>query len=383
MAKIKLEKQDVILGEPIPWNIYRSDGSVVLKKGITISSEENLDKLITAQLMRDANNLDNGSANDSQNSGTDTQSTASKKPGNPFEWINFFALSLKSIFNDIIAGKADAKQRIQQLAANISKLEAGHHDVFLGAIHTYYPQTYSLMQPIYSALLSDLTAEVLEYPTEQRLSLRCAALTANLGMYRYQDKINDQISPLTENQRGELHLHPYQSVQMLKSIGVTDDTWLNAIAHHHEKNDGSGYPAGITSNTIEKDSKIIALADSYLAMITSRAYSEEIIPKVALQQIYKLATEEDQTLYLAFIKTLGIFPPGTYVKLANGEIAIVTQRSLEDTLKCKVVSIYNKDMKAFNVPIERDTSNKEHAIKEFFAPSKKLNLDPLKLWGYQ
>ena len=379
MAKIKLDKQDLVLGEPLKWNLYRSDGSIALKKGVTINSQDNLDKIANAQLMRDDDSVNSAAIN----SDTTAAQTTSKKPSNPFQWINLFALNLKSIIQDILQGKAESKQRIIQLAANISKLESAHQDVFLGAIHTYYPQPYSLMHPVYSALLCELTAQVLGYSHEQRQSLRAAALTANLGMYEYQDQLNNQISPLTDTQRRELHLHPYQSVQRLKAIGVTDELWLTAIAHHHEKNDGSGYPAGITRTTISSHSKIINLADSYLAMITSHAYNEEIIPKVALQRIYKLATEEEQTQYLAFIKILGIFPPGTYVKLANGEFAVVTHRSKEDTLKCIVSSVYGPDMKPFNVPIQRETSNKKYAIKEFFAPPKKTNIDPEKLWGYK
>ncbi len=384
--KIKLQREDIVLGKPILWNIYRSDGNILLKKGLRITSEKNLERLMESQLFRDTDNED---CPDEKTAATKPtiiekqtpQSTA--KPGNPFEWINYFATQLKKILDNISDGKTEGGTQTIKLAENILKLSTSYSDQFLAAVHMYYPQPYSLMQPIYSAMLCDLTAQVLGHPEEQRASLRAAALTANSGMYTYQDALNNQPGPLTVAQREELHIHPYQSIQMLKDINIEDNVWLKAIAQHHERNDGSGYPAAITSNTIGVESKIISLADSYLAMITQRAYGEKIQPKVALQNIYKSASPEDQSIFLAFIKILGIFPPGTYVKLTNGEIAIVKKQSKKDGLSCIVSSISKSDLNLFNIPIERDTSDDEFSIEEFYTPTKKININPLTLWGYK
>jgi len=390
---IELQREDIILGKPILWNIYRSDGNILLKKGLRITSEKNLERLMESQLFRDPSNEDGASEQPAATKpvATETPPAAQKeattqeaqKPSNPFEWINYFSTQLKKILDNISDGDTDAGTQTIKLAENISKLASSYRDQFLAAVHMYYPQAYSLMQPVYSALLCDLTGQTLGYSEEQRASMRAAALTANLGMYSYQDSLNNQSSPFTEAQREEMQLHPYQSVQLLKDIDIEDDTWLKAIAQHHERNDGTGYPAGITSNTIGAESKIISLADSYLAMITRRAYGEKIQPKVALQNIYKSASDEDQSIFLAFIKVLGIFPPGTYVKLANDEIAIVKKQSEKGGLKCIVSSISRSDLTLFNIPVERDTSDDDFAIEEFYTPTKKIDIDPLILWGYK
>jgi HD-GYP domain-containing protein (c-di-GMP phosphodiesterase class II) len=386
--RIELKREDITLGKPLLWNIYRSDGNVMLKKGLRITSEKNLERLMESQLFRDPSNED--STEQSKPAATETKpeneatvSEETKKPENPFEWINHFSTQLKKILDNISDGKTEGHAQTVKLAENISKLSSSYRDQFLAAVHMYYPQAYSLMQPVYSAMLCDLTGQALGYSEEQRLSLRAAALTANLGMYSYQDALNNQTSPFTDAQREEMQLHPYQSVQMLKDVDIEDETWLKAIAQHHECNDGTGYPAGITSNTIGAESKIISLADSYMAMITRRAYGEKIQPKVALQNIYKSASAEDQSIFLAFIKMLGIFPPGTYVKLSNDEIAIVKKQSDKGGLSCIVSSISKSDLRLFNIPVERDTSEDEFSIEEFYTPTEKIDLDPLTLWGYK
>jgi len=391
MAKVNLRREDVILGEPIPWNIYRSNGSVLFKKGLRITSEKNLDRLMESELLRDTGHYTDNDTNHSAPPVTDNTSNAEQqtnkqplnKPHNPFEWINYFALQLKQIYSNIEAEKMGAAAQIQQLSTNIQKLSSKYNNQFLCAVHMYYPQAYSLMQPIYSALLCDMTGRILNYSEAHRASVRAAALTANIGMYNYQDILNKQQAPLTASQRENLHRHPSQSVQMLKAINVEDDTWLNSIAGHHERNDGSGYPDQSTVHFIQPEAKIISLADSYLAMISSRSYSDTTAPKIALQHIYRSATDDDQIIYLAFIKSLGIFPPGTYVKLANNEIAIVTRQSETNTLQCLVSSIGTEGGEIFNAPVERDTANKEFSIREFHAPSDKINISPFTLWGYK
>jgi HD-GYP domain-containing protein (c-di-GMP phosphodiesterase class II) len=388
VEKVKLQRKDVALGKPMPWNIYRSNGSILLKKGLRISSEKNLDLLMESDLLRDADSdTDPPSPLATDNTDHAVQHESKQQPlstpSNPFEWINYFALQLGKIYKNIEAENSDALAQIQKLSTNIQKLSSTYHNQFLCAVHMYYPQPYSLMQPIYSALLCDMAAEILNYNATQRASLRAAALTANIGMYHYQDTLNKQNTPLTESQRNELQQHPVQSVQMLKAINIEDNIWLNSIAGHHERNDGSGYPHQITSPGIQPEAKIISLADSYLAMISNRSYSNTTPPKVALQKIYSSATDEDQVFYLSFIKSLGIFPPGTYVKLANNEIAIVTRQSKTSALQCIVSSICMEKGNLFNLPIERDTADKEFAIREFYAPSATMNINPFTLWGYK
>ena len=384
MGKIKLNKEDIILGEPMLWNIYRADGSILLKKGLRIHSQKNLDMLLQSDLQRDADN-DNATIKSDQHTPVEPREIKQsiQKPNNPFEWINYFALQLKQIYKNIEDQKPVAIEQVKKISDNIKKLSDKYNNQFLFAAHIYHPQNYSLMQPVYSALLCDITAKTMNYNDKERASIRAAALTANIGMYNYQDTLNNQLSPLTESQVDDLHLHPYQSVQMLKAINVDDESWLKAIAGHHERNDGSGYPANITTCTIKDESKILSLADSYLAMISKRSYCNSTPPKVVLQNIYKSASEEDQTMYLAFIKAIGIFPPGTYVKLANDEIAIVTKQSEGNALHCTVSSICNDKNEIFNIPVERDTSDKEFAIIEFHVPTEKIAVDPVSVWGYE
>ena len=213
------------------------------------------------------------------------------------------------------------------------------------------------------------------YSKDSITSLCAAALTANLGMFRYQDKLNSQTTPLDEKQWEHIKQHPRQSVRLLTDSGLEDDDWLSMVLHHHVRDDGSGYPGEISRSKLHPGAKIINLADSYLAMISKRPYSRAIHPNAALKEIYRLTSQDDQTSLLAFIKTLGVYPPGTYVQLENGEIAVVTAHSGRNSLKCKVVSVCSESMKIFPMPIHRDTADPKFAIQRIVELKQELELD--------
>ena len=89
---------------------------------------------------------------------------------------------------------------------------------------------------------------------------------------------------------------------------------------------GAGYPWGLKSKFISSFAKILGLADTYVAMINKRAWREAKLPQSALKEIYQMASQEDEEIFRCFISQLGVYPPGTLVRLKSGEIAVVTNR---------------------------------------------------------
>ncbi len=172
---------------------------------------------------------------------------------------------------------------------SLANFASENQDMLLGAIHTYFPSTTSTIQPVYGAFICDLTAQILGLSDSERASLRAAAITANVGMYHFQDQVNQQAAALTESQKEAISIHPERSIELLEQVGVTDISWLNAVAQHHEAPAGDGYPSGICVDEISTEAKIVSIADRYLAMISNRAYSPKRHPKKVLQEIYQSA----------------------------------------------------------------------------------------------
>ena len=97
---------------------------------------------------------------------------------------------------------------------------------------------------------------------------------------------------------------------------------------HHENDDGSGYPDGKTSAEISQNAKLIGLADRYCAYVSARNYRRSVLPDQALRNMFVDKQHPiDAVLAEQFILQLGNYPPGSLVRLQNGEVGVVTERN--------------------------------------------------------
>ena len=111
---------------------------------------------------------------------------------------------------------------------------------------------------------------------------------------------------------------------MLRAAGVDDADWLEAVQQHHERAGAGGYP----ENLVEpgQSARLLRLADIYLAKISPRALRPAIGLQLAARRL--LEQESDRKLLLPILQSLGIYPPGDWVRLKNGEIGVVARRAI-------------------------------------------------------
>lgn len=358
-AQAKIHSKEIKVGTAIGWSAYDAQGRLLLLKGAVIKSQKQLDALIERGLYRQAGSK---------------KSTAPAPPVkkveiSPFLIVDDLSKRLKGIFLGLINKKQEMPARICHLAQDIHAMCQQDFDASIAAVQLTHDLDYVLAHPLHVAILCELIAEFLEYSDTRRERLVVAALTANLGMLSLQSTLHKQQSPLTSEQRQKIQEHPRQSTNILRAAGVNDEDWLNIVLQHHERHDGSGYN-GLKGDAIMEEAKIIALADRYSAIDSLKSL------------FMNKGKEHDETLSLIFIKLLGIFPPGSFVRLENGETAIVIKRPISGMWPI-VKSILTPRGGPFGTPLRRDCSDEQHGIKELYMPD---NLPPLNfsaLWGYK
>ena len=151
---------------------------------------------------------------------------------------------------------------------------------------------------------------------------------------------------------------------ILAKFGVTDPVWMESIQLHHERLDGSGYPHQLQGDAISWGGRALAIVDIYSAMARPRLHrgNKSQSPMIALRNLFagKEAAIDNQLLQM-LIKEIGLAPPGSLVRLANGEIAVVKYRTsnLNDT---QVFSVYNPRGLPLTTPVARSTKNPEYAM---------------------
>jgi HD-GYP domain-containing protein (c-di-GMP phosphodiesterase class II) len=147
------------------------------------------------------------------------------------------------------------------------------------------------------------------------------------------------------------------------------------VAEHHERNNGTGYPAGLRASDIAPLSQLVGLVDVYDALVTSRYGRPAITPPQAIRQIYKLglAGEFDKVQVEHMIQCLGVYPIGSLVELSTGERAVVVSVKPELSVKPSLKIISDAKGQYYAEPLLIDLSQPEPD-----APARSIlhDLDP-------
>lgn len=145
-------------------------------------------------------------------------------------------------------------------------------------------------------------AEALGYSEERIATLRAAALLHDIGKIRVSDRLLAQRRPLSNDDWDPIYGHPQLGVAILKHVKGLSGC-LAAIQHHHERWDGSGYPAGLEGENIPLDARILAVADAYDAMTSPRPYREHKLPhQQAVEELSRGAgTQFDPEIVRVFV----------------------------------------------------------------------------------
>lgn len=139
--------------------------------------------------------------------------------------------------------------------------------------------------------------------------------------------------PLTVSETKLLQMHPGYGIKLMQAVEDLPGRVREIIMFHHEAMDGSGYPKGIKADALHQVVRIVAIANAYDNLCNQRVVAHSRTPSEALSHMYKneLAKYDKQALS-AFIKALGIYPPGTMVKLVSGRVGIVMSVDSSDLL---------------------------------------------------
>ncbi len=347
------------VGEPLPFNIHTTDDTILLRKGVILYSQQQIETLVE----RGCYTIDPSQEPESQK-------------------IESLVYQIDETFTRFMVHGVDISRKLIKLANDLEFYTRHHPDALIGIIHLRTDIKYSVIRAIQNTVLSVLLAIRLEWEAKRITSLARAALSENIGLYPLQDELCKQDHELESWQQEMIREHPKKAVKLLINMGIRDRTWLQTVGFHHERMDGSGYMNGLAGDAIPEESRILAVVDRYGAMITRRGSRKASTPQEVLlafiQPIDDTFSEYDQTLSRLLIEEIGLYPPGTIVLLNNGETAIVIERT-DDSVAPKVLSICDPFGEPLNCPRHRDTRIRTFMIDRVgeFDWSRHLNVDQI------
>jgi hypothetical protein len=215
---------------------------------------------------------------------------------------------------------------------------------------------YCATQALLASLLCALTGRKLQVAPVVMPVLCRAALVMNVGMAREQDHLARQTGKLSAWQRELIADHPRLGADILqKTFEVSDADVLDLVRWHHEPDEGKGLERNLLCR------RILRTADAFVAKMAARKTRHALSALGATKSIFVGASGEQARVGSAMASVLDFYPPGSYVQLANGELAVAVRRGAQANTPL-VISIVNKEGVALAQYAARDTRDKAFAI---------------------
>jgi HD-GYP domain-containing protein (c-di-GMP phosphodiesterase class II) len=372
MKLVELNISTIPFGQPIPFALRGVGGGLLANKGFVIRSADDLRVLLTRGQTLYVDTDESGESYRAflsqlqslllsdkplnQITNMTMQSTVAVadayKDSGPPAWREW-QLGLTQLMRN--PDPVDFAQRFGDMFMGLAAYLAKNPDGALLALMQmsaeetrYYSATHAMLT---SAVCMTVARETLRWPENRVLPLGRAALSMNIGMARLQDELAQQSTPLTAQQAHEVDQHSDVSVRILRSMGITDPLWLDAVKTHHHR-----APGKLSEKTLgQQMARLIQRADIFGARIAPRINREPMSVTSAMQASYYDETKSMDEAGAALVKALGIYPPGAWVKLASEEIAVVVRRGPSASTP-RVAVLLNRSGMPTGEPIPRDTA---------------------------
>jgi HD-GYP domain-containing protein (c-di-GMP phosphodiesterase class II) len=365
----QITASDVKLGEPLPFSVYDTAGRLLLRKGMVLTMPSQVEHVIERRAVM---GMGDG-AGPAPAPATPARRREVREVTPVFEQMGGLILNLKHGLSTALRmpDQIDLDARVRQFGAKLQALCQEDVDSALAAPHLDHVNPYLIVHQVMGAVLTEVIGRRCGLAASERLALVCAALTRDIGLFALSDQLDQCRGPLPDALKQAMQAHPRDGVQLLRRAGVADPLWLDAVAQHHERLDGAGYPAALAGAAVGQGGRILAIADVYSAMTKPRPYrDQEHLAQSALREIY-LQKESglDGALIQMMIKEIGMFPPGSIVKLQNGEIAVI-KHCTSALAEAVVYTVYDQRGMPLLEPLRRDSALPGNGIVSMVSFSK-------------
>lgn len=248
-----------------------------------------------------------------------------------------------NLFQEARMGKAIQPETLLPVATQIAASVERNPGVFSALLRLRKQDTYTYMHSVSVGALMVGLGRQLGLPSGQLPELGLAGLLHDIGKVGVELELLNKKGRLSEEEFNRLREHaPYGHRLLLK--GNASEIALEVARHHHERADGSGYPDRIAGETISLPARMAAVCDVYDATTSDRPYKDAWQPAHALRKMAEWSRSQyDVRVFHAFVRTVGIYPIGTLVRLKSGYLGVVMDQNEKALLAPRVKVFYAVD----------------------------------------
>lgn len=237
--------------------------------------------------------------------------------------------AVTELFGEARLGKAIDVNGCLPLVAEISDSLARNSSALIGLARLKHKDEYTYMHSVaVCALMISLSRQLgLDEDTARAAGL--AGLLHDVGKMAMPEAVLNKPGHLTDVEFAVMRSHPERGHAMLFSAGSIPASALDVCLHHHEKYDGSGYPHRLQGEDISLFARMAAVCDVYDAITSNRPYKQAWNPAESLARMAQWSGHFDTQVFHAFIRSVGIYPLGSLVRLESGRLGVVIDQHPE------------------------------------------------------
>lgn len=229
---------------------------------------------------------------------------------------------MKQVFDGARLGRAIRSADVVSVVDDISAALDRNRHALIGVTRLKAKHEYTYLHSVAVCALMANFARELGLDEHATRELGMAGLLHDVGKMAVPGAILDKPGPLTDAEFIEIRHHASRGHAMLSESEEVPDVALDVCLHHHEKIDGTGYPFNLGGDAISLAARMGAICDVYDAMTSTRAYKAAWKPVETIAAMRSWEGHFDPALLFRFMRSVGIYPPGTLVRLRSNRLAV-------------------------------------------------------------
>ena len=250
------------------------------------------------------------------------------------------ARAVMELFGQARLGRAIEVSSLVPLVDEISASIARNPTALIGIARLKRKDEYTYMHSVAVCALMINFARTLELHESLVQELGLAGLLHDIGKTAVPDQVLTKPSTLSDEEYAIVREHCQRGYDLLVASPDAPAIAAEVVLHHHERFDGTGYPHRLKGEQISRYARMGAICDVYDAITSNRPYKDAWTPTESIERMLEWEGQFDPTLLDAFIRSIGIYPVGTLVRLRSNRLGIVTAENKREPTHPKVKAFY-------------------------------------------
>lgn len=244
---------------------------------------------------------------------------------------------LRESINDVITKRALNISNMKQVVKNFMDAIIVDNTVINELLMVKTADNYIFSHSVKVCILSILVAMHMKMTFEDSQKVGLGGLMHDIGMLKVSEEIINKKERLTKGEFEEIKRHTVYGREMVGAGKNVNPEIISIVYSHHERENGTGYPDGISNDVITLPVKIVSVADVYDALTSQRTYRERMSNYEAMKLIIsESGTQLNSAVVNALIANVSLYPVGTRVRLNNGDTAVVIGANKKFPMRPKV-----------------------------------------------